>query len=85
VPPAWSELGVSRVAADRGPDEAAAAWLEKQLARPAALHQLFAENASVLSETGRSYDARENLDLRARSYLHANCAHCHVTAAVATP
>ena len=37
-------------------------------------------SVSKLSKLADPYDDQEPLDLRARSYLQTNCAHCHVEA-----
>jgi glucose/arabinose dehydrogenase len=84
-PPAWSELG--RKAPQRNDRDDAkeaklspAAWLEKQLRDRPRFTSYLPKTHQQYQKLVDPYDRGADLDLRARSYLHANCAHCHVTA-----
>lgn len=82
--PAWSVLGLP---APLRSDDAAkqaklspAQWLEKQLRERPRFTSFLPKTAQHYPKLVNPYDPREALDARAASYLHANCAHCHVSA-----
>jgi glucose/arabinose dehydrogenase len=55
-------------------------WLEERLRARPRPSTLLPKRPSSYQRLVNPYDAREPLDRRARSYLHANCAQCHVEA-----
>jgi len=57
------------------------AWIESQLGQEAYRHtSLLPRLPEEYGHLGNPYDPKEPIDLRARSYLHSNCAICHVGA-----
>ncbi len=76
----WTGETVGFVEAQlRNPSEATDAWRELSLGGWTSIHEkpgpLDDKNYSALVNP---HDATQPLDRRARSYLHTNCAHCHM-------
>lgn len=66
--------GLSQAAAD----ELAEMLAEMPDQRPSRSSRLLPLRAEEYPRLADPYDSRRNLESRVRSYLHANCAHCHV-------
>ncbi len=82
-------VGAGAVAGKRGADGWRTArgaagkpidWLEKRLRDKPRHGTLLPKRPEAYGRLVDPYDARQPLEARARSYLHANCAQCHVEA-----
>jgi hypothetical protein len=81
LPPAWAVLGVAEpwrpagVAAEA--KQQPAKWLEARLHERPRFTSYLPKPPHRYPKLVDPYDPRQPLEERARSYLHANCAHCH--------
>jgi len=60
-------------------------WVNKQLSvpdqrKPDEVGSILSRSGSNLEKLVDPYDKKNDLSLRARSYLHSNCANCHINA-----
>ncbi len=82
LPPAWTVLGVRDPwrpdpNVPKQAKQKPAEWLERQLRERPRFTSYLPKQPHQYPKLVDPYDPREKLEERARSYLHANCAHCH--------
>src|SRR5258705_2056344 len=76
----WAGIAQERLRKELESADRAADAFNSEGQRHAARSSLLARRPQDLPHLVDPADERQDLNLRARSYLHANCAHCHAEA-----